>query len=66
MNTERTYKIVWPERRMVPESKMRQWAMDAVDNGEIDGPKELDTRSLAMQMHDAGLITWVVQMEDVI
>lgn len=34
--TERHVRIVWPEARYVPESQLRLWFQDAIDNGEIE------------------------------
>jgi hypothetical protein len=50
--------VTWPEPNQVKEETIRDWAEDAISNGEIDGPASLPTEELARQLHDAGLITW--------
>lgn len=51
------FELVYPNEQTISEKKMRQWAEDAIANGEIDGPATLGTVDLAQQMEDAGLIT---------
>jgi hypothetical protein len=54
---QKMYHILYPEDRTVAENRIRTWAADAISNGEIEGPWNLDTDTLAKQLDDAGLIT---------
>lgn len=51
--------MIWPERRMVPDSLVEKWYLDAVDNGKIS-PEHFHAKTAAAQaaaLEDAGLIT---------
>lgn len=58
-----TFNIIWPERRAVMESAIRQWFHDADANGELDPTLAFeakqcdDTILMAQALADAGLIT---------
>jgi hypothetical protein len=51
------FTIIWPERRVVSEEQIKTWYLDAVDNGDVNNLGVTDPKSMAMELHSAGLIT---------
>ena len=53
------FRILWPERRIVADSKIQGWARDAVANGEIgaDDVDLDDARDCARALNEIGAIT---------
>lgn len=55
--TERTWEIIWPERRFVSESQIRTWYSDAVANGEAEETDLRDPEEMARELSSIGIIT---------
>jgi len=54
------FEIIWPERRIVSEEKIRSWYADAIDNGQVLPDFfgfEKEPKGMAMALADAGIIT---------
>lgn len=59
MKMKSTISLIYPEKREVTETQIRQWCLDAIDNGDVD-PQDVDqesVQSMAEALEDAGLIT---------
>ena len=53
-----TYRLLYPESRIVSAPMLMNWHQDAVANGEVEGGLDIyDVRGAIEQMEDAGLIT---------
>ena len=58
-----TFRLLWPEPRVVSEARIRTWFADARENGELDtclaneAVAENDAYLMARALDDAGLIT---------
>ena len=53
-----TYRLLYPESRIVTAEKILGWHADAVSNKEVEGGLDSqDVRGAIEQLEDAGLIT---------
>ena len=54
----KTFKIIWPERRLVACEQLIQWASDDVDNGLHCGPKPTTVEGAIAILQDTGSVTF--------
>lgn len=56
-----SFKILWPEERIVNTAKIRSWYLDAEANGQLEhadkGMTAFAGSAMALALHRAGLIT---------
>ncbi len=52
-----TYRLLYPENRIVTSDRIMLWYFDAIDNGEVEGEKDVDAQTAALALEDAGIIT---------
>jgi hypothetical protein len=53
------YWILWPDKRAISAEKIKMWASDAWENGELRGEKPdlSDADACALALHEEGHIT---------
>lgn len=54
---DKSYQIIWPERRMISERQIRVWYSDAVANGDAEEISLTDPYDMAKELENIGIIT---------
>lgn len=54
---DKSYQIIWPERRMISERQIRVWYSDAVANGDAEETNLTHPDEMAKELENIGIIT---------